>query len=104
MNYFKTEGSRLVCLLCAHYCHLKEGQRGICGANQNVEGTIKNLVYGFPVTLHVDPVEKKPLYHFLPDTRALSLGTIGCNFVCPFLSKLEYFPRKNVTCKRVYRP
>ena len=58
MHYYTHEGSRLVCLLCAYYCHLKEGQKGICGVNQNVNGAIKNLVYGYPVALHVDPVEK----------------------------------------------
>ncbi len=80
MTYFTAEGSRLVCLLCAHYCRLKEGQSGICGVNKNVQGVIQNLVYAHPAALHVAPVEKKPLYHFLPGTRALSLGTIGCNF------------------------
>jgi len=104
MNYFKEEGSRLVCLLCAHYCHLKEGQTGICGVNQNVEGAIKNLVYGFPVTLHVDPVEKKPLYHFLPDTRALSLGTIGCNFTCSFCQNWSISQEKTLHVKEFIAP
>lgn len=104
MNYFKTEGSRLVCLLCAHYCHLKEGQSGICGVNKNVDGAIKNLVYGFPVALYVDPVEKKPLYHFLPDTRALSLGTIGCNFVCPFCQNWSISQEKTLHVKEFISP
>jgi pyruvate formate lyase activating enzyme len=104
MHYFKEEGSRLVCLLCAHYCHLKEGQTGICGVNKNVDGTIQNLVYGYPVALHVDPVEKKPLYHFLPDTRALSLGTIGCNFTCPFCQNWSISQEKSLHVKEFIAP
>ncbi|ATB68164.1 ammeMemoRadiSam system, radical SAM enzyme [Sulfurospirillum diekertiae] len=104
MHYFKTEGSRLVCLLCAHYCHLKEGQIGICGVNQHVDGTIKNLVYGHPVAMHIDPVEKKPLYHFLPDTRAFSIGTIGCNFKCPFCQNWSISQEKSLHVKEYFAP
>lgn len=104
MNYFKAEGSRLVCLLCAHYCHLKEGQAGICGVNKNVDGVIKNLVYGYPVAMHVDPVEKKPLYHFLPDTRAFSLGTIGCNFKCSFCQNWSISQEKTLHVKEFFSP
>lgn len=84
MDFFTQENDKAVCLLCAHYCKLKEGQRGICGVNQNKNGKITNLVYARPIALHVDPVEKKPLYHFLPGSKTLSLGTIGCNFHCSF--------------------
>ncbi len=104
MHYYKTEGSRLVCLLCAHYCHLKEEQIGICGVNQNIDGTIKNLVYGHPVAMHVDPVEKKPLYHFLPDTRAFSIGTIGCNFKCPFCQNWSISQEKSLHVKEYFAP
>lgn len=86
MKYYKSEKEkeRIVCLLCRHYCKLKEGQIGICGVNKNEAGELKNLVYGHPVALNVDPVEKKPLNHLLPGSRALSFGTVGCNFKCPF--------------------
>ena len=86
MTYYqKVEGKeKITCLLCRHYCHLKEGQTGICGVNKNVGGELKTLVYGHPVALNVDPVEKKPLYHLLPGSKALSFGTVGCNFKCPF--------------------
>ena len=86
MQYYeKIEGKeKIKCLLCRHYCQLKEGQVGICGVNKNVEGELKNLVYGHPVALNVDPVEKKPLYHVLPGSKVLSFGTVGCNFKCPF--------------------
>lgn len=104
MDYFKPEGSRLICLLCAHYCRLKEGQIGRCGVNQNVQGVIKNLVYAHPAALHVDPVEKKPLYHFLPGTRALSLGTIGCNFKCPFCQNWSLSQEKTLHVKETVSP
>ena len=86
IKYYKTlkEKERIVCLLCGHYCQLKEGQIGICGVNKNENGALKNLVYGHPVALNVDPVEKKPIYHLLPGSKALSFGTVGCNFKCPF--------------------
>lgn len=83
--YKKEEGKdRIICLLCQHYCKLKEGQTGICGVNKNIDGALKNLVYGHPIALNVDPIEKKPLYHMLPGSKALSFGTVGCNFKCPF--------------------
>jgi len=86
MQYYKKiEGKdSIVCLLCRHACRLREGQTGVCGVNKNVGGELKTLVYGHPIALNVDPVEKKPLYHFLPGSKVLSFGTVGCNFKCPF--------------------
>ncbi len=86
MQYYRKVKAKekITCLLCRHYCQLKEGQVGVCGVNKNANGKLKNLVYGHPIALHVDPVEKKPLYHLLPGTTALSFGTVGCNFKCPF--------------------
>ncbi len=83
-NFYKREGDRIVCTLCRHYCKLKEGQTGICGVNKNSGGRLQTLVYGKAAALNIDPIEKKPLYHFLPGTTALSIGTVGCNFKCPF--------------------
>ena len=84
MEYFRGEAGKAVCLLCGHYCKLKLNQVGICNVNQNVDGEIKNLVYGYPIAINVDPIEKKPLYHFFPLTKAFSIGTAGCNFKCGF--------------------
>ena len=86
MQYYKKEEGkeRIICLLCRHSCKLKEGQVGICGVNKNVEGELKTLVYGHPIALNVDPVEKKPFYHMLPGSKVLSFGTVGCNFKCSF--------------------
>ncbi|NPA81415.1 MAG: AmmeMemoRadiSam system radical SAM enzyme [Epsilonproteobacteria bacterium] len=95
--YKKEEGKdRIICLLCRHYCKLKEGQVGICGVNKNEGGELKNLVYGHPVALNVDPIEKKPLYHVLPGTKAFSFGTVGCNFKCPFCQNWQISQEKNV--------
>ncbi|XPV67862.1 MAG: AmmeMemoRadiSam system radical SAM enzyme [Halarcobacter sp.] len=85
MNYFKaTANGKLTCLLCSYYCQLKPNQIGICGVNKNVEDKIECLVYGHISAFNIDPIEKKPLYHFLPTSKSLSLGTVGCNFHCSF--------------------
>ncbi len=70
------------CLLCAHYCRLTDGQKGICQVRVNCDGTLKSLVYGRTVSQNIDPVEKKPLHHFYPGSTAFSIGTPGCNFRC----------------------
>ncbi|MRJ06511.1 MAG: AmmeMemoRadiSam system radical SAM enzyme [Epsilonproteobacteria bacterium] len=92
----KLENGKIECLLCRHNCKLKEGQVGICGVNKNEGGELKNLVYGHPVSLNIDPVEKKPLYHFLPGSRTLSLGTVGCNFKCPFCQNWQISQSREV--------
>ena len=104
MNYFRKEGQKLICLLCSHYCHLAEGQKGICGINQHIDGVIKNLVFGYPAAMHVDPIEKKPLYHFQPSTKAFSLGTIGCNFKCPFCQNWSISQEKTLQTKEYFEP
>jgi pyruvate formate lyase activating enzyme len=85
MKYYKVLNENTIeCLLCRHHCHIKEGKTGICGVNKNEGNKLKNLVYNHPAALNIDPVEKKPLYHFLPGSKILSIGTVGCNFKCPF--------------------
>jgi len=84
MEYFNVKGDRIVCNLCAHHCSIKEGESGLCKVNINEKGRLVTTVYGRPNALHIDPIEKKPLYHFLPGSKTLSLGTSGCNFACPF--------------------
>jgi pyruvate formate lyase activating enzyme len=77
------------CLLCAQECVLKGGERGRCRARINHDGLLKSLVYGRPAAIHVDPVEKKPFYHFLPGSNAFSLGTAGCPLSCRFCQNWE---------------
>ena len=72
------------CDLCPHRCRIPPGGRGRCRARVNRDGTLFAATYGRPVAVQVDPIEKKPLYHFLPGTDVLSLGTLGCNLACRF--------------------
>lgn len=72
------------CGLCPHGCLVSAGGRGRCGVRENVGGELRSRVWGRPAALAVDPVEKKPLYHFLPGQEALSVGTLGCNLSCRF--------------------
>ena len=81
---YKHENKPVKCLLCAQECIIEEGERGKCRARINVKGELRSLVYGRPITSHIDPIEKKPLYHFLPGKEAFSLATAGCPLSCKF--------------------
>ncbi|MBN2199641.1 MAG: AmmeMemoRadiSam system radical SAM enzyme [Candidatus Aminicenantes bacterium] len=78
------EKGAVVCSLCSHRCRIRRGEFGVCGVRKNLEGRLVTYAYGEVVAVHADPIEKKPLYHFLPGTRSLSIATAGCNFRCPF--------------------
>jgi len=78
------EPGHVVCLLCPRHCDLKEGQHGFCYVRKNEGGQLVSLAYARPIALNVDPIEKKPLNHFLPGTSILSLGTAGCNMGCRY--------------------
>ncbi|MCD6225932.1 AmmeMemoRadiSam system radical SAM enzyme [bacterium] len=80
----KLKEKKIKCLACSHYCHLAPGQVGICGVRENQGGKLVSLVAGKAVGMGLDPVEKKPLFHFLPGSQVLSFGTLGCNFRCLF--------------------
>jgi len=82
MLYEKLPGDRVRCRLCAHYCVIGDGRRGVCQMKENRDGTLYTLVYGHPVAQGVDPIEKKPLFHFEPGSHAYSIATSGCNFRC----------------------
>ena len=85
----KHKANAVQCLLCAHRCAILEGERGLCRARINVRGELKSLVYGRPITEHVDPIEKKPFFHFLPGAAAYSLATSGCPLRCRFCQNWE---------------
>ena len=72
------------CYACNHRCKIKSGNTGICGVRRNDDGQLHLLVYGRAIAHNVDPIEKKPLYHFYPDSEIFSIGTVGCNFRCHF--------------------
>lgn len=82
--YKKLKNGTVQCNLCHHHCLIPEGQRGVCGVRQNQKGKLYSLVYNKAMAINVDPIEKKPLFHFLPGSYALSFGTLGCNFGCLF--------------------
>ena len=82
MYYESLENGYVQCNLCPNKCLLAEGQRGTCKVRENRGGKLYSLVYGKPATVHVDPIEKKPLFHFLPGANAYSLATAGCNLSC----------------------
>ena len=80
--YQKLEGGVVECLLCPHHCRITDGKTGICGSRRNQGGVLFSEVYAKPCALAIDPVEKKPLYHFHPGTKCLSIACTGCNFRC----------------------
>jgi len=84
LYYQKLDNKDVQCLLCPRRCVIKNGQRGFCQVRENQEGVLFSLVYGRPCSLHIDPIEKKPLFHFLPGSRAFSIATAGCNLRCKF--------------------
>jgi len=80
--YKKLNEEKVKCQLCNHFCQIENDQRGICGVRENKDGVLYSLVYGKVIVVNVDPIEKKPLYHFLPKTKTFSIATVGCNFTC----------------------
>jgi pyruvate formate lyase activating enzyme len=87
--YEKLEDERVRCLLCNHNCLIKSGRKGLCGVRENSAGTLVSLVYGKVIASNCDPIEKKPLFHFLPGTRSYSIATVGCNFKCLFCQNAD---------------
>jgi pyruvate formate lyase activating enzyme len=82
LNYKKLDKGIIQCQTCSHFCKIKDGNVGICGIRENIGGKLYLLTYGKAIAIHVDPIEKKPFFHFLPGTFAYSFGTLGCNFRC----------------------
>jgi len=80
--YKNLSEKRAQCRVCPHYCLLLPNQRGKCGVRENKDGKIYSLVYGKAASINIDPIEKKPFFHFLPGTESLSFGTVGCNLAC----------------------
>jgi len=91
------KNGKVLCEACSQACVLSEGEYGICGVRRVENGELKLLVYGLASAVNVDPVEKKPMFHFLPKTRAFSLGTVGCNFSCKFCQNhdISQYPKEH---------
>ncbi len=80
--YRPLEGKKVECFLCSHRCKIGDGKQGICGVRENRGGKLYTLVYGRIISRNVDPIEKKPLFHFYPGSYSYSIATVGCNFRC----------------------
>ncbi len=105
MKYFRyKDENSIICVLCRHYCTLKQSKHGICGINFNENQELVNKTYNHPSALNIDPIEKKPLYHFLPSSTSLSLGTVGCNFRCPFCQNYSISQTSSIDQSIVYTP
>jgi len=87
--YEKLENGKVKCAVCNHRCVIGEGKRGICGVRENRKGVLYALNYGMTISAANDPIEKKPLYHFLPGTMIYSFATVGCNFRCSWCQNWE---------------
>ncbi len=107
---WKPEGSNIRCSLCNHRCLIADGGRGICTVRENQSGKLYSLVYGKLAAVEIDPVEKKPLYHFYPGHKSFSIASVGCNFRCSFCQNFDIsqMPRdrgailgKDYTAKKV---
>lgn len=97
MQFYLQDNNKYKCLLCSHYCKLALNQVGICGVNKNTGDKIECLVYGKISALNMDPIEKKPLFHFFPSSNSLSLGTVGCNFKCSFCQNWTLSQEKDIS-------
>ncbi|MCG6878961.1 MAG: AmmeMemoRadiSam system radical SAM enzyme [Deltaproteobacteria bacterium] len=87
--YEKLSNGRVRCRLCNHFCIIDDGHKGTCGVRENHSGMLMSLVYGKIIAGHCDPIEKKPLFHFLPGSRSYSIATAGCNFRCLFCQNAD---------------
>ncbi len=96
--YEKFEGHKVRCSLCAHHCAIDERKRGKCGVRENRGGTLYSLVYGKLISMNIDPIEKKPLFHFYPASSSMSISTAGCNFRCSHCQNydISQYPKKNI--------
>jgi len=87
--YEKLPNKKVRCLLCPRKCFISNNSTGFCRVRKNIEGKLYSLVHSRPCTVSIDPIEKKPLFHFLPGTKALSIATCGCNLTCSFCQNYE---------------
>jgi len=87
--YSQLDGGKVVCNLCHHRCSIRDGKRGICGVRENRSGILYTLVYDKLIARHIDPIEKKPLYHFMPGSLSYSIATVGCNLKCRFCQNAD---------------
>jgi pyruvate formate lyase activating enzyme len=107
-RFWEPSNGKIECQLCARHCNIDSGKTGICGVRENQKGTLYSLNYGLAAPINVDPVGKKPLFHFHPGAFVLSLGTAGCNFRCDYCQncdlsqiKVKAAPTRKITPKKI---
>lgn len=93
--------SKVKCVLCPTGCELNNGERGDCRVRMNIGGKLQTLVYGKPCAVHIDPIEKKPLFHYLPGSRSFSIATAGCNLHCMYCQNWEISQREPENTRNV---
>ncbi len=98
LYYKKLRGKIVQCQLCPKFCTIKKGERGNCGVRENQNGKLYSLVYGKACSANLDPIEKKPLYHFLPGEQSMSLATVGCNLHCKQCQNWQISQTKTELC------
>lgn len=81
-KFWQLKKDKIQCQLCNHYCLIAQNKTGLCGVRKNIKGKLYSLVYGKVIAENIDPIEKKPLFHFLPGSLSYSIATVGCNFRC----------------------
>lgn len=96
-HYKKLANDVTQCLLCPHFCIINKDKTGVCRARKNIDGTLYAINYGECVSLAIDPIEKKPLYHFYPGSYVLSTAPNSCNLACPFCQNAEISQKHSPT-------
>jgi len=94
--YEVTEGSRVKCTACARYCQIPEDKIGLCGIRGNVGGKLQLFAYGKIITGNIDPIEKKPVSHYMPGTKVFSIATTGCNWLCQYCQNFDISQRRKI--------
>ena len=103
-RYWEAKGEVAACKLCPRQCEVPRDERGYCGVRENRGGQYKTLVYSRPCSLAIDPIEKKPLFHFLPASQAFSLATAGCNIECKFCQNWQTSQMRPEQVESIYAP
>jgi len=92
--YQPLANQRVRCTACARYCNIPEGRIGFCGIRQNIDGKLNLLVYGKVITGHIDPIEKKPVTHYMPGSKIFSIATTGCSWACQYCQNYDISQRR----------
>lgn len=106
LYYEALSSGKVHCLLCPQSCHIDQDKLGFCRVRKNIQGKFYTLIYGQATSIALDPIEKKPLYHYHPGEYILSVGTKGCNFACPFcqnwsISQDDSAPTQKITSQQI---